>query len=261
MSLANSAGLSQSQQETLRNHAIAAMALPDIRVAWDIGVSDPKRHGFTIDAAFERYAHKRDDGSVVVRRVADNHQLLELKGTASDGPTTVGEFSPSSRYLAMMTHDAQSTLDVWDLSDGRLILSEARISGSNTPTWAFHSDGRTLAYACVDGPIVFFDLIDGKPKKVWSDGLEAPIHSPSAPTDQSWPWCPGARATDSCTFSRPTPGDRSPVWPIRLTSFTSRGIPETQSCSPRVSKTMSFVSGMSRGKPRPRRSKVIATAA
>ena len=63
------------ERQKLRNHAIAAMGLPDIRVAWQVDVSDPKRHGFTVDSSFERYAQKRDDGSVVVRRIGDDHEF------------------------------------------------------------------------------------------------------------------------------------------------------------------------------------------
>ncbi len=80
MRLASSAGLTEPERLQLRNHAIAAMGLPDMRVEWQVEVAEPLRHGFTVDPAFERYALKRDDGTVVVRRIADDRILLQLPG-------------------------------------------------------------------------------------------------------------------------------------------------------------------------------------
>ncbi len=171
MSLAPSAGLSDAERRTLRNHAIAAMGLPDIRVAWDVEVSDPKRRGFAVDAGFERYALKRDDGTVVVRRIADDSVLAELDGLASDCTVMIGQFSESGRYLAMVPHAARSTLQVWDLTTRRLVLNEPDLSGSNTPTWSFHPDGRRLAYSKLDGAIVFFDLEDCREVARWNKEL------------------------------------------------------------------------------------------
>ena len=42
----------------LRNEAIAAMALPDLRVARELDVPRAKENGFAVDPAFERYAFK-----------------------------------------------------------------------------------------------------------------------------------------------------------------------------------------------------------
>ena len=71
MRLASKVGITEAERFRLRNEAIAALALPDLRVAKEIDVPRAKENGFAVDPAFERYAFKRDDGTVVVRRMAD----------------------------------------------------------------------------------------------------------------------------------------------------------------------------------------------
>jgi eukaryotic-like serine/threonine-protein kinase len=170
--LARSAGINDPDRQKLRNQAIAAMGLPDVRVGWQVEVPDPKRHGFTVDSSFERYAQKRDDGSVVIRRTSDDHELLELPGLLTDCTVMIGGFSDDGRYLAMMAFGQQSTLELWDLQARKLILTENNVSGSNTATWAFHPDSRQFAFGLNDGSIVFIDLADGRELRRWTDGLE-----------------------------------------------------------------------------------------
>jgi hypothetical protein len=66
MRLAWEGGITEAQRFRLRNEAIAAMALPDLRVAKELDVPRALANGFAVDPAFERYAFKRDDGSVIV---------------------------------------------------------------------------------------------------------------------------------------------------------------------------------------------------
>ena len=135
--VARSVGLTEQQRLRLRNQAIAAMGLPDIRVEWQVEVAEPLRHGFTVDPAFERYALKRDDGTVVVRRIADDRILLQLPGVPHRIHAAVGKFSSNGRYLAMKSWDVHDTLQVWNLETRRLILSDSEFSGSNMPSGIF----------------------------------------------------------------------------------------------------------------------------
>ena len=87
--------------------------------------------GFAVDASFERYALKRDDGTVVIRRLADDRELLALP----DAPCTnrshpISEFSPDGRYLAMKFWNDRDVLHVWDLQSRRLVLAETEFSGA-----------------------------------------------------------------------------------------------------------------------------------
>ncbi len=125
MRLARATGLSEPERLQLRNQAIAAMGLPDMRVGWQVEISDPDERGFTVDSGFERYALRRDDGTVVVRRIADDHTLLELPGLMRRDQGTKGGFSLNGRYLAMRSWNGRDNLRVWDLDTRRLILTES----------------------------------------------------------------------------------------------------------------------------------------
>ena len=80
MQLARATGLTEQDRVRLRNQAIAAMGLPDLRVSEEIAFDDPDKFGFAVDASFERYAFKRDDGTIVVRRYRRRPTLLEPPG-------------------------------------------------------------------------------------------------------------------------------------------------------------------------------------
>jgi serine/threonine protein kinase/WD40 repeat protein len=169
--LARSTGLSEQDRLHLRNQAIGAMGLTDIRVGWQVELSDPVHHGFTIDSSFERYAFKRDDGAVVVRRIADNHELLELPGLPRRVQNVVGEFSPDGAHLAMQSWNDGDVLQVWDLTARRLVMTETDFSAGFVHPWAFHPDRRRIVFGRKDGSIVVVDLADGRELRRWKTGF------------------------------------------------------------------------------------------
>jgi eukaryotic-like serine/threonine-protein kinase len=171
MRLVPAVELTEGERIRLRSQAVAAMGLPDMRVVWHCDVADPNDQGFTIDASFERYAFKRNNGTIVVRRCADNQTLVELPGLPMRGLNTVGGFSPDGRYLAMKSWSGHDSLEIWDVNAGRAVLSETNFSGNLTPTWAFHPDGRQLAFGRFDGTIVVVDLVDGHELRRWTEGF------------------------------------------------------------------------------------------
>jgi WD40 repeat protein len=159
MRLPGSAGLSEPERLQLRNQAIGAMGLPDMRVVWQVELADPFMRAFAVDASFERYALKRDDGTVVIRRLADHRELLALPDApCANRSHPISEFSPDGRYLAVKFCTDRDMLHVWDLQSRRLILAETNFAGCLVATWAFHPDGRRLAFGRTDGSIVIFDL-------------------------------------------------------------------------------------------------------
>ena len=169
--LAPAAGLSEPERFRLRNQAIAAMGLPDLRVIWQTDGSEREYQGFTVDAGFERYAIKRSDGTMIVRRLADNQALLELPGLPYRTPGAVGGFSPDGRYLAMKSWNDHDSLEIWDLRTPRAALTLSDFSGNVTPTWAFHPDGRQLAFGRLDGTIVVIDLATGRELRQSTEGF------------------------------------------------------------------------------------------
>ena len=171
MRLAGSTGLSEPDRLRLRNQAIAAMGLPDMRVAWQVEMPDPVGHGFSVDPSFDRYAFKRDDGTVVVRSIAEDRTLLELPGLPRRLHGGIGGFSPDGRYLAMKSWNDRDSLQVWDLEASRLVLTETDFSSGLVKAWAFHPDGRRLAFCRLDGSIVVIDLADGRERRRWRTGF------------------------------------------------------------------------------------------
>src|SRR5262249_33734612 len=70
----------------MRAEAIAAMALPDIRLGHEWEGNPAGTIGRAFDSTYERYALSTKDGEVTVRRVADNRVLRRLVATSIEGP-------------------------------------------------------------------------------------------------------------------------------------------------------------------------------
>ena len=72
----------------IRNHAIAAMGLTDLRVRQqhDFG----NGYGVNVDSALERYAVVETSGETVVRRLDDGRELARLPGPAGVISGTAG---------------------------------------------------------------------------------------------------------------------------------------------------------------------------
>jgi hypothetical protein len=168
MRLAPEVGITEDQRLRLRNEAIAAMALPDLRIAKELNVPLAHRNGFAVDPSFERYATKLDDGTVVVRRLADDAELLRLPGLPTSREHTSANFSPDGRYLAM-TSGGKDILQVWDLREQRLVLTDSGMAWANPINWSFRPDGRELAIGRADRSIVFYELPSGKLLRRWTE--------------------------------------------------------------------------------------------
>jgi WD40 repeat protein len=168
----------------LRNEAIACMALPDLRLVsqWDYGV--PRCYGLAFDAELERYAFSDQQGTISLRRFADNAELLRLPG--SGVPAWVLQFSPDGRFLAARycRYGTSNTILVWDIgekksfpyplaqsaSDGRFEPSlPLRARGETSPRrltgrfWDFHPNKPYVAALCADKSLRLCDLSGGRP--------------------------------------------------------------------------------------------------
>ena len=134
----------------LRNEAIAALALPDLRVAkeWPDG-SDGAVH---FDSALSRYARVDLNGKLVVRRAADGKEIYRLPdlGPGDNWPL----LSRDGGYLAVF-EPGRSRLHVWRLAGAEPaeILDEPGLGA-----YMFSSDSRQLALQQADGSIGIFDL-------------------------------------------------------------------------------------------------------
>jgi hypothetical protein len=76
---------------TLRNEAIACMALPDLQPRPELAKGVP-------DKLLQRYATSDGQGTITIRRIAGDQEILR-RGGAGTRPSNL-EFSPDGRFLA-----------------------------------------------------------------------------------------------------------------------------------------------------------------
>jgi WD40 repeat protein len=134
----------------IRNEAIAALALPDLRVAkeWP----DTAEFAVGFDAALERYVRTDGQGNVQVRRAGDGKEIYRLAGIGPGNHWRA--LSPDGGYLAVF--DAgRGRMYVWRLAgaDPPRVLNVAAVGDA-----CFSPDSRQLALQEPDGAICLFDL-------------------------------------------------------------------------------------------------------
>ncbi len=161
MRLAPEVGINEADRFRLRNEAIAALALPDLRIARELNVPGADANGFAVDRGFDRYAFKQDDGTVIIRRLSDDAELLRLAALPPVRGHAHARFSPDGRCLAMTAGDGD-ILQVWDLREQRLVLTDRDMTWGNTVNWSFRPGGRELALGRRDDSIVFYELPGGR---------------------------------------------------------------------------------------------------
>jgi serine/threonine protein kinase/WD40 repeat protein len=162
--LAHELDLGPDEIVNLRNEAIACMALVDLRLdhKWPGYPPGSTLTGTAFDAQMERYARVDDNGHITVRRLADNHELLDIEDTgapASPYSRMRLVFSPDGQFLAAAGHSELSIpLQVWDLRGPKSILKGPAASGFER-TIDFSPDSRILAARSPDqSSIIVYDI-------------------------------------------------------------------------------------------------------
>jgi serine/threonine protein kinase/WD40 repeat protein len=150
----------------MRNEALAAMALADLRVAKEW--TDSCESGIDFDPALQRYASGDFNGAVYVRRVGDGAEVCRLP---APGPgETLPLFSPDGGLLAV-AHPRLARLQVWRLT-GNETSELSKTLGAKEPAkildeallWnmSFSPDSRQIAVQHPDFSIGVFDLATAK---------------------------------------------------------------------------------------------------
>ena len=113
---------STSRRESLRDLAIAALALPDLEPTSRVIHQPPGVIAAAFDATITRYALRLRDGTISVRRVADNQQIARFRATV-DGTSIYFGLSPNGRYLASTEETGHVVTLVWDVDRARSPLA------------------------------------------------------------------------------------------------------------------------------------------
>ena len=173
----------------LRNAAIAAMALVDIRPLrdWDNVAGGGMRSqdlshstGAAFDPTFTYVATTDAKGAVHVRTVADQRTLVTLKRGVGDVALYL-KFSPDGRYLAAVHGWNRGACRVWEWRTGRVVVEWQRDFG--LAICDFHPDSQSVIMAGRrDGALSVFQLPDGKLLQGWNvaGAADQPVFEPGS---------------------------------------------------------------------------------
>jgi len=158
--------LPEEQFLELRNIAIAALALPDLRVVrqWNGWHTDCEVADF--DSTFARYAWTDRQGVCSVWRSADGSLVARLPPAigirVGDGSGAEPILSRDGRYVAVVYHPRNdfAGLRMWKLDgDGPVLLVD---KDSQISAFGFSPCGRLFGFGVASGPIQLLDLASGR---------------------------------------------------------------------------------------------------
>jgi serine/threonine protein kinase/WD40 repeat protein len=156
--------------DRLRHDAIACMALPDMKPAGPPIRLPEECVAFRFDEGMTRYAIRLRDGTVLVRRMGDDHEIARF---AAHGDRDIAlYFSPDGRYLAT-THQPGGRLTVWDVDRRTVSMDEP------DPAWPgpFSPDSRRILMVG-QLKLLEFDLATGRLIRTWPDRVDRAAFRP-----------------------------------------------------------------------------------
>lgn len=157
----------------LRNEAIAALALPDLRAL--APVACPPGHALSFDARATTYVdypvQDETTREAIVRRVADGIEIGRVPMPEGAGSV---QLSPDGRFLILhrTAPDGATSMLAWDLG-ARAVAIETDVPNRG---WSvdFHLDGRLAAFGQSSNSIVVADLPGRQTVKSFPTGF--PVH-------------------------------------------------------------------------------------
>jgi serine/threonine protein kinase/WD40 repeat protein len=167
---------------TVRNEAIASLAVADLRVSQQTLLTGHARNELAhVDLNLARYAMVDENGRIAIRGVSNDMPVMVLPapGYNLEG---IFAFSPNSRYLsARYWHEREGERApgesdwVWDLEQQKAVVQvlqqeAGRYDSTFNLAGEFSSDSRLFACSRPDGTISIHDLGTGKELKRVSAG-------------------------------------------------------------------------------------------
>ncbi len=146
--------------ERLRDEAIAALALADVRRGPRFPAVPAGTLATVFDAAYKSYAGIDGQGVISIRRVADNKELRSIATNNASGPSEL-RLSPDGQFLARL--DGRQAVQIWRAADGKALLGEELRPCSAV---AFSADSRRVAVG-QDDWVVCIDLAGARETNRW----------------------------------------------------------------------------------------------
>ena len=161
--IARELNLPPQKLDPLRDETIACLALPDLKTSGQVIPRPPGVLLFAFDPTMTRYALRFRDGTIQVRRVADDQEVARFQARG-DREVSVLSFSPDGRYL-VTTHFPGGGLTVWDIAQCVVAVNDLGPVGGH---WVrFSPDSRRIALVHERSELLVYDLANGKPSKRW----------------------------------------------------------------------------------------------
>jgi predicted Ser/Thr protein kinase len=161
--LRNAAAISNTVE--LRRDAMAALALPDLRLTKELDWG-PEYTVRRLDPKFERIALCRADGPVEIRSAPNKKLLAVLPATTNLPAFSDTRWSHDGRNLAVKRDREMNGVlaewEIWDVSSDKPRLITI-IHDVYAEAVAFHPDGKQIATATVNKSVMFRKLASGTP--------------------------------------------------------------------------------------------------
>jgi serine/threonine protein kinase/WD40 repeat protein/tetratricopeptide (TPR) repeat protein len=154
--------------DQLRDEAIACLALPDLKPAGRVIARAPGIYSASFDPMMTRYALRFKDGTIQVRRVADDREVARFQARG-DREVQILSFSPDGRYL-VSTHYPGFALTVWDVERRAVAVHDSGPVRGRAAQ--FSRDSRRLALVKENltprgFELLIYDLANGQPTRRW----------------------------------------------------------------------------------------------
>jgi serine/threonine protein kinase/WD40 repeat protein/tetratricopeptide (TPR) repeat protein len=139
-------------RQQLRNEAVAALVLPDLRLVKEWEGWLPGSQFVEFDDAVTRYALVDRQGVVRICGVADGREVCALPSAGGTFP----RFSDDGKHIAL---SSGGRVRVWRLADDGPVLA---LDEAAPRSFAFSPDSRSCSIGHADGSIALYDLVSGQ---------------------------------------------------------------------------------------------------